>query len=154
MTSAYDVIGVDSNADEATINAAFRKAAKKCHPDLNNGDTTREEYLRRLLSARAGLKRRSSRSSSSREHRRLIVRNPWKGRKIVAVGTFAAATAMLALLVVSHRAAPPPISAFETRTIYLKPSNLSGVNSRWTTGLRDLSEQPLPRQLVLEGSTH
>ena len=32
----YEVLGIDKNADEATIKKAYRKLAKKYHPDANN----------------------------------------------------------------------------------------------------------------------
>ena len=31
----YEVLGVDKNADDKTIKSAFRKLAKKYHPDAN-----------------------------------------------------------------------------------------------------------------------
>lgn len=34
----YEVLGVDRNADDATIKSAYRKLAKKYHPDMNPGD--------------------------------------------------------------------------------------------------------------------
>ena len=34
----YEVLGIDKNADEATIKKAYRKLAKKYHPDANPGD--------------------------------------------------------------------------------------------------------------------
>ena len=34
----YEVLGVDRNADEATIKKAYRVLAKKYHPDANPGD--------------------------------------------------------------------------------------------------------------------
>ena len=33
----YEVLGIDKNADEATIKKAYRKLAKKYHPDMNKG---------------------------------------------------------------------------------------------------------------------
>ena len=34
----YDVLGVSRQADEATIKRAYRKLAKKYHPDTNAGN--------------------------------------------------------------------------------------------------------------------
>ena len=36
----YDVLGIDRNADEKTIKKAYRKLAKKYHPDTNAGKPT------------------------------------------------------------------------------------------------------------------
>jgi curved DNA-binding protein CbpA len=51
MQTSYDVLGVPRNASDEAIRAAFRKAAKACHPDLNAGDPTREQELRQVLAA-------------------------------------------------------------------------------------------------------
>ena len=39
----YEVLGVDRNADEGTIKSAYRKLAKKYHPDMNPGDKVAEQ---------------------------------------------------------------------------------------------------------------
>jgi molecular chaperone DnaJ len=38
MIDPYEILGIDINADQAEIKQAYRKAAKKHHPDLNQGD--------------------------------------------------------------------------------------------------------------------
>jgi hypothetical protein len=52
MALPHEVLGVAANADEHAINAAFRKAVKRFHPDLNNGDTSGIRCLQRLITAR------------------------------------------------------------------------------------------------------
>ena len=34
----YKILGIDKNADENTIKKAYRKLAKKYHPDTNAGN--------------------------------------------------------------------------------------------------------------------
>ena len=52
MTTPYNVLGISVDADEETIRAAFRKAAKRYHPDLNPDDPSAGRRLRRLIRAR------------------------------------------------------------------------------------------------------
>lgn len=47
----YEVLGIDKNADEATIKRAFRQQAKKYHPDLNPGDKDAEEKFKEVNEA-------------------------------------------------------------------------------------------------------
>ena len=47
----YEVLGIDKNADEATIKRAFRQQAKKNHPDLNPGDKEAEERFKEVNEA-------------------------------------------------------------------------------------------------------
>ena len=37
----YKTLGVDRNADDKTIKSAFRKLARKHHPDVNKGQDAR-----------------------------------------------------------------------------------------------------------------
>ena len=39
----YEVLGIGKNATDAEIKSAYRKLAKKYHPDLNPGDKDAEE---------------------------------------------------------------------------------------------------------------
>ena len=39
----YDVLGVSRDADAATIKKAYRKLAKKYHPDTNQGNADAEQ---------------------------------------------------------------------------------------------------------------
>ena len=40
----YKILGIDKNADENTIKKAYRKLAKKYHPDMNPGDDEAAGY--------------------------------------------------------------------------------------------------------------
>ncbi len=49
----YEVLGVEKNADEATIKKAYRVLAKKYHPDMNPGDTEAEKKFKEASEAYA-----------------------------------------------------------------------------------------------------
>ena len=51
----YEVLGVDRNADAATIKKAYRALGKKYHPDANPGDKEAEEKFKELSEAYAVL---------------------------------------------------------------------------------------------------
>ena len=40
----YKLLGVDRKADEKTIRSAYRKLAKKYHPDVNSGEAAAEKF--------------------------------------------------------------------------------------------------------------
>jgi hypothetical protein len=52
MASPHEVLGVPWNADDTTVRAAFRRAAKSYHPDLNAGDEAAAQRFRQIASAR------------------------------------------------------------------------------------------------------
>ena len=47
----YEVLGVDKGADEATLKKAYRKLAKKYHPDMNPGDKEAEAKFKEATEA-------------------------------------------------------------------------------------------------------
>ena len=51
----YEVLGIDKNADEATIKKAYRGLAKKYHPDMNPGNAEAEKKFKEASEAYAVL---------------------------------------------------------------------------------------------------
>jgi curved DNA-binding protein len=51
MRNYYDILGISKNASEKEIKTAFRKQARKYHPDVNPGDKTAEERFKELSEA-------------------------------------------------------------------------------------------------------
>ena len=47
----YEVLGVDRNADDGTIKKAYRKLAKKYHPDTTVGNARAEEKFKEVTEA-------------------------------------------------------------------------------------------------------
>ena len=47
----YEVLGVDRNADDATLKKAYRQLAKKYHPDVNPGDKEAEAKFKEATEA-------------------------------------------------------------------------------------------------------
>jgi len=56
MQTPYDVLGVPRKASDEAIRAAFCKAAKAYHPDLNSGDQAKEQKLKQVIAAYGVLK--------------------------------------------------------------------------------------------------
>ena len=47
----YDVLGISRSADKSTIKRAYRKLAKKSHPDTNAGNAQAEEKFKEATEA-------------------------------------------------------------------------------------------------------
>jgi DnaJ domain len=48
---ALETLGLDEKAEKAAIRARFKEMAKRLHPDLNEGDRSREDKLRAIIDA-------------------------------------------------------------------------------------------------------
>ncbi len=62
----YEVLGVARDADEAALKSAFRKQAKKYHPDANKGDDTAEQKFKEVGEAYEVLKDPQKRAAYDR----------------------------------------------------------------------------------------
>ena len=51
MADPYQILGVARSADDATIKRAYRRLAKKLHPDLNPGDKAVENRFKEATAA-------------------------------------------------------------------------------------------------------
>lgn len=58
----YKILGVSNTADEDTISRAYKKLARKYHPDLNPGDSAAEEKFKDINEAYEVLKDKEKRS--------------------------------------------------------------------------------------------
>lgn len=47
----YEILGIDKGADENTIKKAYRKLAKKYHPDTNSGNIQAEQSFKEVTEA-------------------------------------------------------------------------------------------------------
>lgn len=48
---AYEILGVEAGSSLTAVTAAFRRKAKKLHPDVREGDRSAEPLLRKLIAA-------------------------------------------------------------------------------------------------------
>jgi len=64
ITDPYKVLGVDKNASDEEVAKAYRKLAKKYHPDLNPGDETAAQKMSEINAAYDMIKNHETPQSS------------------------------------------------------------------------------------------
>lgn len=57
MTDPYKVLGVSPSASDEEVTQAYRKLAKRYHPDLNPGDKTAEDKMKEINAAYEQIKK-------------------------------------------------------------------------------------------------
>src|SRR5690242_17807940 len=68
LRDPYDVLGVSRAAGDAEIHAAYRRLAKRYHPDLHPGDPTAEARFKEIAAAYERLSDQEERARYVGEH--------------------------------------------------------------------------------------
>jgi len=113
----YDVLGVPRDATDEVIRAAFRVAAKACHPDVNGGDAEAQKRLQEVIAAYQLLRSPQKRAIYDQElaANERALNNPgleWDRRSIAAAAVAAFMSASLVTVAVrlsSDRTTPSPV---------------------------------------------
>jgi uncharacterized iron-regulated membrane protein len=143
MALPHEVLGVAENADEATVNAAFREAAKRFHPDLNNGDMSGVRQLRRLIWAREYLRRHKQRLLNAQSGR---PRLPSAGKRrsfrdlYFAFGTICAASILSVAIVFAHWSGAEPRVVVVEKTAKAAMAGLPDAGEAGLKAIRDVQE--------------
>jgi molecular chaperone DnaJ len=84
----YKVLGVDKNADEKAIKAAYRSLARKYHPDVNPGDAKAEAKFKEISEAYAVLSDKERRAHYDRfgVDKEDAGPPPWEGGQVQFTG--------------------------------------------------------------------
>jgi DnaJ domain len=144
MREPCNILGVEAGASEAAVMAAFRRAAKRCHPDMNSGDRAGERHLSRLIAARDFLLSRRQRISNRKPAGDLLRLEAVKARRArLFAGGVASAGFLLCILLTSHSPAQfsPSYGRFQTSVIkQVDNSSIPDAESAELKAIRDLRE--------------
>jgi tetratricopeptide (TPR) repeat protein len=102
MATLYDLLGALPDDDADGLRAAFRRAAKACHPDVNPGDPEAAQRFRRIVRANAILSDEQQRAAydrllevASRQQSRMPKRSNFSRRLAADAIASAAVSAVL-----------------------------------------------------------
>jgi len=140
MALPHEVLGVAENADEATINAAFRRAAKQYHPDLNGGSASGARHLRRLIAARDFLTKPQRRLPNAPGVR--LLQKPRSRQKVLFAYALTGAASLLVVSVLVAQTAGhrPKIGAVEKAATLAADAGLPDAGSAEIKAIRDMQE--------------
>ncbi len=82
----YRILGVSENADQKAISQAYRKLARKYHPDVNPGDTSAEERFKEINEAHEVLSDPEKRQKYDQMRRYRQQFGRWPGEERWAAG--------------------------------------------------------------------
>jgi DnaJ domain len=139
MQTPYDVLGVPRKASEEAIRAAFCKAAKTYHPDLNSGDQAKEQKLKQVIAAYKFLKNTEQRSVYDRllaeYEQHLRNRRRQKIQRFAAAPVAALVSGGVVALGVSLWTVPPRASGFvEAEVAQLASQQVTAPDDSDSTG--------------------
>jgi|SRR5271165_1053260 len=149
MAKPHEVLGVDANADIATINAAFRREAKKYHPDLHGGEAAGVRKLRRLIAARDFLIKQQQKTGRFRKGRSLqLVAGRLKGRIIVPIAFASVCSfALVLLLALDERGSTLAANTAEEATAFTQDLEVPDAGSADFKAIRDWQEAAATAEL-------
>lgn len=158
MAQPHEVLGVAENADEAAINAAFRRAAKKYHPDLNGGDPSGTRRMRRAIAAREFLMKRKRRNLDPGKvmYRLPLLRERWSVRNAASTFALAGAISLILIPVVASQwgGTQAKVSVVPKASISAKIESIPDAGSAEIKAIRDVREawnySPLTAQMEME----
>jgi curved DNA-binding protein CbpA len=97
METLYDLLGALPNDDADDLRAAFRRAAKRAHPDLNPGDPDAGLKFRRIVRASKILSDVDQRAAYDRLLEAARVEQEWTAKNAVAERAHKLASGVMAL---------------------------------------------------------